>query len=220
MLACSRGPSTFAPGTAPADLESRLAALVEEFAADGHDARRTALRHALARRLLDDPVVYFDELSPEEREYFANQRGPLCARLAELTDLAVEQRAEGAALVDPEGELSDARLPAEGTLSHATLLVAEFLIEALRGEGARYVPEIEVAAFVRKAADTYGRFWRKAEREPGAEVELARAALSQLHQLKLVTYRDGAVRGRPALARYALGEPVVNQAPSQLSLVR
>lgn len=219
LLACSRGPSTFTPDAAPTDLESRLAALVEEFVADGQDSRRTALRHAIARRLLDDPVVYFDELSSEEHEYFVNQRGPLCARLAELTDLVSEQRAEGAALVDPEGMLSDARLPAEGTLSHATLLVAQYLVEVLRGDRERYVPETQVATFVRNAADTYGRFWRKAEREPGAELALARAALAQLHQLKLISYRDAAVRARPALARYGLGEPVLGRTQSQLSLV-
>jgi uncharacterized protein (TIGR02678 family) len=215
LLACARGPSTFTPDSEPREAPERLAALVEEYVPESQDARRTALRHGLARRLLDDPVVYFDELEPDARDYFANQRGPLAARLAEATDLRAEQRAEGAALVDADGELSDAQLPAEGTLAHATLLVAEYLVEAARG-GATFVPEIEVAAYLRKAADTYGRYWRKAEREPGAEVALAREALGQLDKLKLIHVRDGAVRARPALARYSLGEPELK--PAQLAL--
>jgi uncharacterized protein (TIGR02678 family) len=216
LLACVRGPSTFAPGSAPEQLEGRLATLVDEYVPEGVEGQRTAIRHRLARRLLDDPVVYFDELSDGEREYFVNQRGLLAARLAEACDLQPELRAEGAALIDPDGELSDARLPAEGTLSHATLLVAEYLAKQLAGGGARFVPETEVAIFLRSAADTYGRFWRKAEREPGAEHALARAALGQLHKLKLIALRDGTVRARPALARYGLGKPELREV--QLSL--
>ena len=216
LLACARGPSTYTPEQAPRDLEARLRALVDEYVPDSPEGRRGALRHALARRLIDDPVVYADELDAESRDYFSNQRGPLGARLAEALDLVPEQRAEGSALIDPDGELSDARLPSEGTLSHATLLVAEHLAGALRGDAERYVPEAQIALFLRRAADTYGRYWRKAEREPGAETALARAALEELQKLGLITLRDGGVRARPALARYALAAPVVGQA--QLSL--
>jgi uncharacterized protein (TIGR02678 family) len=141
----------------------------------------------------------------------------LCARLAEATDLVPEQRAEGTALVDPDGELSDARLPAEGTVAHATLLLAEHLARELRKDPTRFVAEAEVAVFMRGAADSYGRYWRKAEREPGAETALAREALTQLARLGLVTLRDGAARARPALARYAVAEPIVKN--SQLSLI-
>ncbi len=219
LLTCARGPSTFPKEQAPKSLEARLSALLDEGAVvDTTEARRTELRHALSRRLLDDPVVYFDQLGDEERDYFTHQRGPLCARLAEATQLVPEQRAEGSALVDPEGELSDARLPAEGTVAHATLLVAEHLAGALRDDPRRFVPESEVALFVRSAADTYGRYWRKAEREPGAEVSLSREALAQLVRLALVTVRDGAVRARPALLRYAVASPLLKK-QGQISLL-
>jgi uncharacterized protein (TIGR02678 family) len=217
LLACARGPSTFAPGTAPAGLDGRLRALVEEYVAEGPEARRAALRHALARRLLDDPVVYFDELDAESREYFVHQRGPLCARLADACGLSAEQRAEGAALIDADGELSDARLPAEGTLSHATLLVAEFLAQALARAEQRSIAESEIAVFLRRAAGEYGRYWRKAEREPGAEALLAREVLAQLQRLRLIAWSEGALRPLPALARFALGEPELRRSerPSQ-----
>jgi uncharacterized protein (TIGR02678 family) len=219
LLACARGPSTFPVEQAPSNLDARLLALTDEgVPSETEDARRSARRHALARRLLDDPVVYVDQLDAEEREYFSNQRGPLCARLAEATDLISEQRAEGSALVDPDGELSDARLPAEGTVAHATLLLAEYLAGELRKDPTRFVAEAEIARFMRSAADSYGRYWRKAEREPGAETALAREALAQLVRLGLVSVRDGAAKARPALARYAVAQPMV-QPTRQLSLV-
>jgi uncharacterized protein (TIGR02678 family) len=218
LLACVRGPSTHPAESEPADLEARLASVTQELVLDSAEARRGVLRHALARRLLDDPVVYLDELDAEAREYFTGQRGPLAARLAEAIDLVAEQRAEGVALVDPDGELSDVQLPAEGTLSHATLLVAEYLAKQLRAEPARFIPEPEVAAFVRGAADSFGRYWRKAEREPGSESALAREALGALEKLRLVSWRDGFVRARPALARYGVGEPKI-RAARQLGLL-
>jgi uncharacterized protein (TIGR02678 family) len=217
LLACVRGPSTHTAEHEPSELEARLASVAQEPIFDSADARRGALRHALARRLLDDPVVYLDELEGEAREYFVGQRGPLAARLAEALGLVAEQRAEGVALVDADGELSDVQLPAEGTLSHATLLLAEYLAGQLRADPARFVPEAEIAAFIRRAADSFGRYWRKAEREPGSETALAREALAALAKLRLVSWQDGFVRARPALARYGLGEPKI-RAARQLSL--
>jgi uncharacterized protein (TIGR02678 family) len=97
LLAASRGPSTWPSESAPADLDSRLAALTETFTPDSDEGRRTAMRHYLARRLLDDPVVYLEEFdaNPALRAYFQNQRGALAARLCEATGLTAEQRAEG-----------------------------------------------------------------------------------------------------------------------------
>jgi uncharacterized protein (TIGR02678 family) len=213
LLACTRGPSTFAAGSEPSGLGDRLAAVTEEYVPDSLEGRRTAVRYSLARRLLDDPVVYFDELSEEERDYLANQRGAMAARLRAATALKPELRAEGLALVDPDGELTDAALPAEGTVAHATLLVAQFLAEQTRVESRQRIPESEVAAFLRCAADEYGRYWRKAAREPGAETELSQEALTRLAALKLVRRSHGSVEARPALARFAVGQPQIHAFP-------
>lgn len=202
VLAASRGPSTWPADEAPATLEARLAALVAEHVPDSDEGRRTALRHHLARRLLDDPVIYFDRLDAELRAYCMNQRGTMAARLCEATGLVAEQRAEGLALADDDGELTDVAMPAEGTEAHVTLLVAEFL-------GARAgtsVSEADVAAFITVARQRFGSFWRKSARETGSEHELAAAALDRLQCLQLVT-RDGSrVRALPALARFAVGD--------------
>jgi uncharacterized protein (TIGR02678 family) len=211
LMAATRGPSQWSADAAPADLDARLAALVEEYVPDSDEGRRTAIRHYLARRLLDDPVVYFRELDDKgehsPRAYFQNQRGPLASRLSDACGLVPEQRAEGLALVDENGELTDTSLPAQGTASHVTLLVAEYLAGIGRNDPGRWIAESEVAAFIQKATAEYGRFWSKAAREPGAETELARDALGRLAMLRLVERHGGAVEPLPALARFALGAP-------------
>jgi len=212
LLAAARGPSTWAPENAPVQLEERLAALTDEFTPDSEEGRRTAMRHHLARRLLDDPVVYLDEFDdrPALRAYFQNQRGALAARLGEAAGLHAEQRAEGLALVDEGGELTDVAMPAAGTASHVTLLVAEFLADARRAQlaegGNNVVSEAAVAETVREMIPKYGRFWAKAAREPGAETGLADNALARLEMLRLIRRDTGGVYPLPALARFALGE--------------
>lgn len=209
LLAAVRGPSTWTPEAAPFDLEQRLAALVAEHQAENEEGRRTALRHHLSRRLLDDPVIYFAELDADSRAYLLNQRGPMAARLGEDSGLIAEQRAEGVALVDEAGFLTDVVLPAEGTESHVTLLVAEFLAEHGCEPVDTLVSEAEIADFIVMAVASYGRYWRKSAREPGGERELAETALSRLAMLRLIKREEGAVRPLPALARIALGEATV-----------
>lgn len=222
LLAAVRGPSTWPAGEGPVSLDERLQSLTrelgQELTADSDEGRRTALRQRLARRLLDDPVVYLDDLDETERAYFVNQRGPLAARLAEATGLAAEQRAEGTALTDEGAELSDIALPAEGTEAHATLLVAEHLAARLRrGEPAPQAVA-DIAAFLADARQVHGRYWRKQAREPGGEHELAAAALQRLAQLKLLRLQDGQVFTRPAIARYKLGAVQAAPAATQTSL--
>lgn len=210
MLAAVRGPSTWPAGQEPVTLDERLDSLIAEHVPDSDEGHRTALRHHLARRLLDDPVVYLDTLNEARRAYFINQRGAMAARLCEATGLAAEQRAEGLALVDDDGELTDVAMPAEGTEAHATLLVAEFLA-GRAGEGAETRLD-GVAAFLAEARTRYGSYWRKSAREPGSEQELARIALHRLAQLQLIRMTDDQVHALPALARYTLGEAEVRSA--------
>lgn len=213
----TRGASLIASGPPRHwSMEERLAALVEEYAADSPESRRSAARHRLARRLLDDPVIYNDELDDAEREYLATQRGPMSSRLAQASGMVTELRAEGMALIDPDGALSDEQLPAQGTEAHATLLVAERLASAARNEPERLHALREIASFLREAADDYGRYWRKAAREPGAEMALAEQAIARLQRLKLVEAVDGGVRARPALLRFAVGPAQVQQRQGKL----
>jgi uncharacterized protein (TIGR02678 family) len=212
LLASSRGPSTI---TAPA-FEARLAELTAEPAAETDELRNQALRRMLTRRLLDEPVLYYDELTEDERAYLVSQRHNITGRISEATRLLPELRAEGIAMVDPDDELTDVRMPEQRTDGHLTLLVAEYLAgreRALRGE---------LLAFVRQAAQEHASYWRKGVTDPGMEVELLDIALEKLAALRLIeagteVTRDGAtpvIRSRPAIARFALAEPTIRESGS------
>jgi uncharacterized protein (TIGR02678 family) len=201
LLSGIRGPSTVTTGTYP----GRLAELTAEPVAESDELRNQALRRRLTRRLLDDPVVYYDELDEDERVYLLSQRHAITRRIAEASGLTPEMRAEGIAMVDPEDELTDVRMPEQRTDGHVTLLVAEYLasqeqatLEALR-------------AFVRQAATEHAVYWRKGVTEPGAETELLATALEKLSALRLVELDGQAVRSRPAIARFALAEPTIRE---------
>ena len=74
--------------------------------------RNLWLRHSVFRRLVDDPVLYFDDLTAEERAYLASPTGrQLLRRAAEQAGFELEERAEGILLVDTDGIATDCRFP-------------------------------------------------------------------------------------------------------------
>lgn len=212
VLAAVRGPSTWRAEEAPADFESRLRSLVAEHVPDSDQGRRDALRHHLARRLLDDPVIYTASLREEVQAYFINQRGPMASRLCDALGLTAEQRAEGLALTDESGQLTDVAMPAEGTEAHATLLVAEFLAQRLRSVSSAPTTMDAIASHLRSASEQYGKYWRKSARAPGAEKELAGIAIDRLRKLQLVAINEDRINPLPAIARFAIGQTDIRTA--------
>jgi uncharacterized protein (TIGR02678 family) len=200
LLATRRGPST----VTAEDFESRLAELVAESALDTDDLRFRAIRWTLTRRLLDDPVLYYDDLSDAELAYLTRQRPFIAARITELTGLVAEIRAEGIAMVDPQDDLTDVRMPEQGTHGHITLLLAECIAAA---DGPVAVADLERR--VRELAAEHGGFWSKTAKQPGAEPQLVEQAVAKLTALGLLTRTPDGVAARPGLARYAVGESVV-----------
>ena len=201
LLSGIRGPSTVTAGA----FSQRLAELTAEPVAESDELRNQALRRRLTRRLLEDPVMYYDELDNDERAYLLSQRHAITRRIADATGLIPEMRAEGIAMVDPEDELTDVRMPEQRTDGHVTLLVAEHLArreQATRGE---------LRAFVRQAAADHATYWRKGVTEPGAETELLATALEKLSALRLVEADGDVVRSRPAIARFALNDPTIRE---------
>ncbi|MCX4745257.1 DUF2398 family protein [Kitasatospora sp. NBC_01287] len=95
-------------------------------------APRTTIPVAVRRRLVETPVVLFEELTGLEREWLWESRSRETAVLADFLGLTTEIRQEGIALLDPAGELTDLRLPGPGPLAHAALLLVERLVDQLR----------------------------------------------------------------------------------------
>lgn len=177
------------------------------------DETNRQLRHAVSRRLLMEPVVYYDELSEAERVYLTSQRVPLTRRLCEATGLVPELRAEGVAMVDPDDNLTDMRMPEQGTDGHATLLLAEHLAAG----GAADVAALRKLA--KRLARENATFWRKTTREPGAETAIVAGALDRLVGLGLVRV-DGEgssamVQPLPALRRFAVTTPTIQERKSR-----
>lgn len=211
MLSTEHGPGLVgtALGAAPAieDLESALHEPPPAYTE--HEANRR-LRHAVTRRLLRDPVVYYDELPEAERNYLlSGQRVLVTRRIAEATGLVPELRAEGIAMVDPDDQLTDVRMPEQGTDGHATLLLAEHLADT---------GPTEVALLRRRVkalAKENASYWRKTTREPGAENAVVAEALDRLVGLGLVrvegTGTGGVVHPLPALRRFLVVAPTIGE---------
>jgi uncharacterized protein (TIGR02678 family) len=214
VLAAPRGPSTITAEAFPA----RLAELVADPLPETEDLRNRALRHHLTRRLLDDPVLYYDELDAEQAAYLTSQRPLLVRRIFELTGLVAEVRAEGIAMVDPDDDLTDVRMPDTGTDGHLTLLLAEHLAQSADGIDCAAVSEAELQQLVCRLAEEHRAFWRRGAREPGAEIGLLDTALQRLVALRLIRRGPDGVRPLPALARYAVAAPTIAGDGGQIEL--
>ncbi|MFJ9173887.1 TIGR02678 family protein [Streptomyces sp. NPDC102360] len=202
LLATRHGPSVIQ--AVHDDPYQRLAELTRDSGLDTEEARFSAIRQHLTRRLIDDPVLYYDELNDAELAYLTKQRPFILARIGELTGLVAEVRAEGIAMVDPYDDLTDVRMPEQGTHGHVTLLLAEHLAAA-----AGFVPVAALHHRVRELAVEHAGFWAKSAKEAGAEADLVEQALAKLAALGLITRTPGGAAPRPALARYAVGDTVV-----------
>jgi uncharacterized protein (TIGR02678 family) len=185
--------------------------LLHEHYPETEDGARRRSRHTVFRHLLDEPVVYYEDLPPDVYEWLDHSRGVVYGRLEEDVAFQVERRKEGLAAVDPAGEVSDMLFPDGGsTIKHAALLLAEQLAEAARA-GADVVSDAEVQRCTAALMADYGQRcrWRQdymAAGEEGAAL-LAGDAMGLLAAFHLVARMPGGWRPRPAIARFAPAAP-------------
>ncbi|CAM5621663.1 TIGR02678 family protein [Streptomyces canus] len=104
--------------------------LVRRAADPGFGGPRTYVR----RRLVETPAVHLDDLTGAEREWLRTRQRRESQAFSELLGLEAEIRAEGIALVDPDGDLTDLHLPGTGTVAQAALLLVGRLVDRLRPE--------------------------------------------------------------------------------------
>lgn len=204
MLCSIRGAST----VNPRDVDDLVGQLIEADIPETPQAQNEELQHRLVRRLLDDPVMYFDELSAREYEYFNLQGERILKELKKVTGLEVERRAEGVALLDPTGQWTDLGLPESGTRGHATLLLAEWFGTKLREchEIQCTVSRDEVLAYVEQLARQHKSRWRKnADTDEGIR-RILRDSIDILQSLSLIDVKGKTIIPRPAVARYRVGQ--------------
>ena len=160
--------------------------------------RNLWLRHAVFRRLVDDPVLYFDDLTPDERGYLMSPTGrQLVRRAAADGGFVAEERAEGILFVDLDGIATDSRFPDEAAAKVAALLLLDRLHRSLSIEQLRAAATDFLARFPR---------WAKQYRDAEGVEQLVRDALAVLTGHGLVRVTPGLVHPLPAAARYALGD--------------
>ncbi len=201
LLTTRRSPSLVDAG----DFETRIAALVTDSTIpDTPDARHRAIRTHLVRRLLDDPVLYYDELDDETRTYLDRQRTFLLRELADTTGLEIEVRSEGIALADLDGDCTDLGLPEEGTEGHLTILLATWLAETLRREPSQTLTLEGARLHTLRLIRKHRHHWRREVGDKGAEIWLTEVVLQNLAGLGLIERRGDTIAPRPALGRYAL----------------
>jgi uncharacterized protein (TIGR02678 family) len=195
--------------------------LVRETYPDTREGRARRTRHSLMRRLLDDPVVYEMDLDQDELTYLRSQRAPITAWLREA-GLELERRSEGAAAIDPPGDLTDEDFPAGGTFGHAALLAAEFL--AQRGRDGNGVYELvawsELRAFAAVLIDQNRSHWRASVTSaPDGPDQLVEEIAARLVMFALARRQPDGLTPLPAVGRWRSTElNAVALATEQLAL--
>lgn len=164
--------------------------------------RRLRVRHRLMRRLLDDPVLYYDQLTTAEREFLTSITGWAIKRLSDA-GFEVERRAEGWLLVDPECIATDVTFPAGETGSNvkqAALLLLDALVAKARAADSPTWARGEVTEMVAALLARYPKWAAAYQGDDGHT--LTREALYLLASLHLLTSDELTVTVLPAAARY------------------
>ncbi|HET9130285.1 MAG TPA: TIGR02678 family protein, partial [Terriglobia bacterium] len=170
------------------------------------ESRRQWIRSRLVRTLLDDPVLYFQDLNDEERNYLDKYRGSLLRELCDATGLIAEVRREGIALVDDAGDLTDLKLPDQGAESHLSLLLVRWFADCFKTRRGKAISTTEVEERVRELIHTHRSEWHKDIREAGTEMRMAEDALSRIRALHLVQVSPDGIVPLPAACRYSASE--------------
>jgi uncharacterized protein (TIGR02678 family) len=165
--------------------------------------RRLRARHRLMRRLLDDPVLYYDQLTMAEREFLTSITGWVVRRLSDL-GFEVERRAEGWLLVDPDSIATDITFPAGetgGNVKQAALLLLDALVAKARAADSRMWARGEVTEMVAALLARHPRWATAYQADDGRA--LTREVLHLLASLHLLTSDQLTIMLLPAAARYS-----------------
>ncbi len=172
-------------------LAERASSLIDDPILESEEARGQRIRARLVRALLDDPVLYFQDLNDEERIYLEHHRGYLLRQIHEATGLIAEVRREGIALVDDTGDLTDIQVPGEDIDSHLIALLVPWFAGRSKDSASTAIPVSMIEEHVLQA---------------GGEVRLIEDTLLRLRGLRLVQLTDDGVVPLPLCGRYRAAE--------------
>lgn len=223
LLVSPVAPSTLGDDLGVDDAVDRLAAEPRYGEADddgwrSDETRNRHARHRLGRRLLDDPVVYIDDLPDAEREYLASLSGRrwLRDRCAEA-GFELEERVEGLLACDPDAVATDARFPAPMGNAHQLALLIVDRLAPTGADGTRSFTRLSPADLRQELDAVLTRYpaWARGHRDADGPDRLLGDAIDLLVGFGLAAREpDGYVVARAAVARYHTGEPVVSGPPT------
>ena len=182
---------------------------------DRSDARVATSRAWMRCQLLEDPVLYRSDLDTSEWAELRRRLGEEAAIFFEMFDVTIEARAEGLAIVDEDGRLTDSAFPRTGTVGHAALLL---LAQATAGRqppsetaAGSLLDRVHVDAIMAELASGHRKYWSQLAEEPA---RLADAVLALLEDHRLVALEGDDVVLLPAAWRYGIDEVADDDAVS------
>lgn len=190
-------------------LSETPAALRDEPYPATEEGRQQRTRHKLMRRLLEEPVVYREELDYDELDDLDHHQQAIANRLREA-GLHPEIRNEGIAALDPTWTLAGhTRFPGEGTVPQAALLLADLLTDIARSRQTNFVTAQEVVMIIEQLKKRFGEHWRQEFTTEQGTARLADLAAAVLVDFKFLQRVPDGYRIQPAIARFAAGYNVL-----------
>ncbi|HZR50435.1 MAG TPA: TIGR02678 family protein [Streptosporangiaceae bacterium] len=143
--------------------------------AQGVNAERRRAGRRARRLVLENPVVYYADVDENLRGLLKSPA--LAEDLERLTGLPLERRAEGVALINTGGRLTDVTFPGTGTVAQAALLLCARIAGYLQ-RNARRVEHLPAATAAERLADASARIDAALPARAGVAALLADAALA------------------------------------------
>ena len=163
---------------------------------DRSDSRRST-RTWLRALILEEPVVYRDELTQHEWSELRRRLRDDARMLQDTFDLDIEARAEGVALVDPDTELTPDRFPVPGRTEHQAALLLLERLASIKGPASRD----EALGIIASLAYEHRDRWAQDTQDHNTYLDRVTSVLQRFKLLR--TDSAGTLHLLPAAHRYA-----------------
>jgi uncharacterized protein (TIGR02678 family) len=120
------------------------------------------IEHALRRKLVENPVTHYADLTDEEATWLRKRARAEARLLERCFGLVTETRLEGIAVTDPEDYLTDVSFPGQSTVARVALLALPDLLSGGEDrDGWVAVPVERVTTVCDELVDAYPAAWSK-----------------------------------------------------------
>ncbi|MEU4745171.1 TIGR02678 family protein [Actinosynnema sp. NPDC023658] len=120
------------------------------------------VEHAVRRKLVENPVVLYADLPPEQAEWLRRNQRKETALLETCFGLHTECRVEGVLAADPEDYLTDLYFPGTSTVARIALLaLPELLSDEPRPDGRHDVDVASLREVCARLVEDYPAAWSK-----------------------------------------------------------